>query len=112
MDYYPFLFLQWFQNAAQPAVVMGLQANDLDFSSCNSGLFYPEQQLPGLPQELGLPQQPPGLSAIKPLPEPTVLWADMSFSRFWLLQDLQLTSSSFLRTSNSLICPQSLHLYS
>jgi hypothetical protein len=82
-------------------------------------LNQPPQQLPGLPQppkELpqlsGLPQQLPGMFPMKSLLEEAVLWADISFARFLLLHDLQSSSSLFPKTKNSLISPQSPHLYS
>jgi hypothetical protein len=75
-------------------------------------LNQPPQQLPGLPQLLGLPQQLPGMFPIKSLLEEAVLWADISFARFLLLHDLQSSSSLFPKTKNSFISPQFPHLYS
>jgi hypothetical protein len=74
--------------------------------------FYPPQQLPGFPQELGAPQHPPGIPGMEFWLEFAVLCADNSFSRCLLLQCLQHNSSAFPNTMNSLIEPQSSHLYS
>jgi hypothetical protein len=73
---------------------------------------YPEQQPPGLPHEPGEPQQPPK-PGIEAGPEALdVLWTDISFVSFVPLHDRQATSSSAEKTINSLIVPQSSHLYS
>lgn len=71
------------------------------------------QQLPGLPQLLGFPQQPPGMLPLKLFPETEVLCAEISFERFVPLHDLQDNSAPlFPKIKNSLISPQSWHLYS
>jgi hypothetical protein len=75
-------------------------------------LSYPPQQLPGVPQEPGDPQQPPlgippncgeGLA---------VLWADISFVSSVPAQDLHCNLSSSPKTINSLTAPHFSHLYS
>jgi hypothetical protein len=42
---------------------------------------YPPQQLPGVPQELGDPQQPPLAGPANDPDEPLILWADINFLR-------------------------------
>lgn len=76
-----------------------------------TGNTYPLQQPPGLPHEFGEPQHPIGASWTEPL-SGCVLWADRILSIFWLLHDLQDRLSLSPNTINSLISPQSLHLYS
>jgi hypothetical protein len=71
------------------------------------------QQPPGDPHEPGDPQQPPPKSGIGDGPEEdVVLCADISFVKFVPLHERQTTSSSAEKTMNSLIVPQSSHLYS
>jgi hypothetical protein len=72
----------------------------------------PPQQLPGLPQLFGLPQQPPAGPGEKSGREAPVLCAERSLLRSWLSQDLQCNSSSLFKTRNSFTSPHLSHLYS
>jgi hypothetical protein len=66
-------------------------------------IAYPEQQLPGVPHELGAPQQPPGLGS-EDLREEllAILWADNSFVKSLLPHCLQTNCSRLPRMRNSL----------
>ena len=46
-----------------------------------SHFSYPPQQLPGVPQELGDPQQPPLAGPATGPDESLILWADINFLR-------------------------------
>jgi hypothetical protein len=73
---------------------------------------YPLKQLPGVPQELGEPQQPPLGISPNCGDELVVLWADISFVSSVLAQDLHCNLSSSAKTMNSLMTPHFSHLYS
>jgi hypothetical protein len=73
---------------------------------------YPEQQLPGAPQELGEPQHPPFVGPSNCWDKPAVLCADINFVSLSLSQELQRSFSSSLKTINSLTAPHFSHLYS
>jgi hypothetical protein len=75
-------------------------------------LAYPPQQLPGVPQELGEPQQPPPGIPLNCGVEVAVLWADISFVRSVLEHSLHCNVSSSPKTMNSLTAPHFSHLYS
>jgi hypothetical protein len=82
------------------------------FLGCKGNISYAPQQLPGVPQEFGDPQQPPPGIPPNCGDELVVLWADISFVSSVLAQDLHCNVSSSLKMMNSLTAPHLLHLYS
>jgi hypothetical protein len=75
--------------------------------------FYMPQQLPGVPHELGDPQQPPPAGPSKDGPELfEILGADISFTMSSPSHFLHFTFSSFPNRRNSLVSPHAAQRYS
>jgi len=76
-------------------------------------IAYPEQQLPGVPHELGDPQQPPEPGSVSPRDVAVaILWADSSFVKSLLPHCLQTNWSCLPRMRNSLTWPHFSQRYS